>query len=104
MTTYILNVPLITAAGTYRYAPITAEEAKPLLQEGFVSAVGHEATARYLSALVGASVPARCVTLESNPSYLPFFLNQPLTRASKPWRGPKATGGVPLKIDRRSQQ
>jgi len=48
---------LLEAGVVIKASPITLEEAKSLLQQGFVSAVGHEATAKVLSVLLGTDVP-----------------------------------------------
>jgi len=40
---------LIQSGVIIKASPISLEEAKSLLQQGFVSAVGHESTARVLS-------------------------------------------------------
>jgi hypothetical protein len=42
---------------TLKVRPITLEEVKDLLREGFVSAVGHQATAEVLSLLLGTEIP-----------------------------------------------
>jgi len=48
---------LIQSGVIIKASPISLEEAKALLQQGFVSAVGHESTARVLSKLLGTDVP-----------------------------------------------
>jgi len=48
---------LIQSGVIIKASPISLEEAKSLLQQGFVSAVGHESTARVLSSLLGTDVP-----------------------------------------------
>jgi len=65
MTVYLTNsftlsmiMPdLIQSGVIIKASPISLEEAKSLLQQGFVSAVGHESTARVLSSLLGTDVP-----------------------------------------------
>lgn len=65
MTVYLCNsftlsmiVPDLLEAGVIiKASPITLEEARALLQQGFVSAVGHESTAKVLSSLLGMEVP-----------------------------------------------
>jgi hypothetical protein len=44
---------------SFKITPITVGEAKALLAEGFVSAVGHKPTARMLSEVLGMDVPAK---------------------------------------------
>jgi hypothetical protein len=48
---------LLEAGVVIKASPISLEEAKAFLREGFVSAVGHESTARVLSKLLGTEVP-----------------------------------------------
>jgi hypothetical protein len=38
-------------------SPISLGEVKALIKEGFISAVGHESTAKVLSSLLGTTVP-----------------------------------------------
>jgi hypothetical protein len=65
MTVYLCNsftlsmiMPdLLDAGVVIKASPITLEEARTLLQQGFVSAVGHESTAKVLSSLLGMEVP-----------------------------------------------
>jgi len=65
MTVYLTNSftlsmitpSLLEQGAIIKASPITLEEAKTLLKEGFVSAVGHESTAKVLSSLLGTEVP-----------------------------------------------
>jgi hypothetical protein len=65
MTVYLCNsftlsmiTPDILDAGVViKASPISLEEVKALIKEGFVSAVGHESTAKVLSKLLGTDVP-----------------------------------------------
>ncbi len=55
---YILNSPILTNYGKYKFERITIEEAKKLLSiQKWISAVGHEATAQFLSQLLGTDIP-----------------------------------------------
>jgi len=68
MTIYILNSPILTSFGRYVYRPITVDEARSLLlAEGFISAVGHEATANFISQILGVSIPANRVSVAMKP-------------------------------------
>lgn len=58
MTMYILNAPVLTDYGIYSFKKLSIEEARKILKENeFVSAVGHEATARVLSSLLNVEIP-----------------------------------------------
>jgi hypothetical protein len=56
-TLSMITPDLLDAGVVIKASPISLEEVKALLREGFVSAVGHESTARVLSVLLGADVP-----------------------------------------------
>jgi hypothetical protein len=46
-----------------KVSPITVGEVKALLEQGFVSAVGHESTAKIISLLVGVEVPTNRIAI-----------------------------------------
>jgi hypothetical protein len=57
MARYLLNSPRLTAFGRWRYdGPLTLAQARAFASQPFDSAVGHAATARHLSALLGVPV------------------------------------------------
>jgi hypothetical protein len=54
---YILNTPVLTSYGRYTFRKITIEKAKKILSStNFVSAVGHEGTAKFLSQLLNINI------------------------------------------------
>ncbi|MGC8584871.1 MAG: YddF family protein [Thermoplasmata archaeon] len=54
---YILNTPVLTSYGKYIFRKFSIEKTrKLLLSSNFVSAVGHEATAKFLSQLLGIEI------------------------------------------------
>lgn len=69
MAIYILNsmiIPLdFSSSDSYlvRVKRVSIEEAKALLKEGFVSAVGHEATAALMTELLGVTIPVNRVAV-----------------------------------------
>jgi urate oxidase len=73
VATYLLNTLIIPVdfqrhpkvKATIRRASI--EEVRQLLSRGFVSAVGHQATATLLSQLLGIEVPFNRVTVKAEP-------------------------------------
>jgi hypothetical protein len=61
---YVLNGPILTDFGLYRYKEITILKAKKILKStSFMSAIGHEATAMFLSNLLEVEVPYNRVAI-----------------------------------------
>lgn len=63
MKILLLSTPVLVVDGTYSLSSISIDEARKLLQNGFLSAVGHQSTADVLSGLLGIKVPMNRVTL-----------------------------------------
>jgi sensor c-di-GMP phosphodiesterase-like protein len=53
----MITPDLLDSGVVIKASPISLEEVKALIKEGFVSAVGHESTAKVLSSLLGIDVP-----------------------------------------------
>jgi hypothetical protein len=73
MTIYVLNT-LVIPIDFERFPKVTVkirkasiEEVRQLLSRGFVSAIGHQATATLLSQLLGIEVPFNRVTVKAKP-------------------------------------
>jgi len=64
---YVLNSPILTNFGTFVYKPLSIAEAVTLLKQGFTSAVGHEATASFLSQLTGLTIPVNRIQIQMHP-------------------------------------
>ncbi len=64
---YILNAPVITNFGSYSFKRISPNEAKTILANGFVSAVGHEGTARVISGIIRTEIPHNRVAVHMLP-------------------------------------
>ncbi len=66
--TYLLNSPVLTAYGRWEFrGPIDAGEARRFLTGGFVSAIGHAATAEFLQFVLKQEVPLNRVRVEMRP-------------------------------------
>ena len=64
MTTYLLNTPIITSYGEWKFeGPISTEQAKERVLSGFESAIGHDASAQFLSRLLGIDIPMNRIAI-----------------------------------------
>ena len=81
---FSLNM-LQDSEGTIAFRKLSQEEVKQLLQEGFVSAVGHEDTARVLSNMLGVDIPANRTNV---------VLDEDTTLVVAQYRGPRLPEGT----------
>lgn len=56
MKVTILNTSILTSFGSFNYEPISLEQAKELIKNGFESAVGHQTTCDILTSLLEQDV------------------------------------------------
>ena len=54
---YLLNSPILTGHGLWRFSSLDLAAARRLAAGGFVSAIGHAASARLLSTVLETEVP-----------------------------------------------
>ena len=66
MTVYISNafsLSMLTPPTTIKVVEASVEDVKNILNQGFVSAIGHEATAKIITTQLGVNVPVNRVSI-----------------------------------------
>jgi len=64
---YILNTPVLTQYGEWSYeGPIGVSRAKQILNQGFISAVGHQSSADFMTQLLGIEIPMNRIQITMN--------------------------------------
>lgn len=63
MTLFLLNSPVLTTTGTFRFSSMDVPTAQALVKGGFISAIGHEGAATYIGHLLGCRVPAQRINV-----------------------------------------
>jgi hypothetical protein len=60
MTIYIMNSPILTSYGQWDFeGPVTIAKARAVLSNGFISAMGHPASAAVLSQILDIAIPVQ---------------------------------------------
>ena len=70
MTVYLLSALVLPCRDDYfvfEGTRVGVEQVKETLRDGFVSAVGHESTAKVLTELLGMKIPANRITVDMKP-------------------------------------
>jgi len=63
MTTYLINAPILPNYGSYDFSPLSIEQAKERLNADFVSAIGHDATAKLLTHILEQHIPVNRIQI-----------------------------------------
>ncbi|MFM8442589.1 MAG: STIV orfB116 family protein [Methylococcus sp.] len=104
MTRYVLNSPVLTDYGLWRFeGPLASAAARDWARGGFESAIGHATTAALLSELLGRPVPVerRRVQLAPGDEALVFRLLERLPEGAVLEPGALATQRWELGLLRR---
>lgn len=68
MKKYILNTPVLTNYGVFKFIKVSIEKAKEFVKNGdVVSAVGHQGTAEVLSEILGTKIKCNRIQVSMEP-------------------------------------
>lgn len=67
MSITILNCAILTNEGVFSHTSSNLEEVKELINGGFQSAIGHQATSDVLTTLLGVEVPVNRIQYKQTP-------------------------------------
>ena len=82
MTVYLANafsLSMLVPPTSIRVTEVTVDDVKRVVAQGFVSAIGHDATAKIISTRLGVQVPVNRVAIQLKPGDL-LLVFQLLTR------------------------
>ena len=74
---YVLNTPILTDYGIYKFTKISLQTAKnQLKKKKFISAIGHEATAKLLTSVLEITIPfnRQAITMDIGDEAIVFRL------------------------------
>lgn len=78
MTLYVINAPVLTEYGLWEFSgPLTISDAQSILALGFVSAIGHEASAKVLSQVLNIAIPVNRIHIKMQPGDDALILRLP---------------------------
>jgi uncharacterized protein DUF1874 len=63
-TVYIFNSPVLTSYGEWVFEGPICGAGPDIARDGFISAIGHQGTADFLSVLLGLTIPTNRVWVE----------------------------------------
>jgi Domain of unknown function (DUF1874) len=80
MATYLINSPVLPNYGKYDFSPLTVEQANMRLNTGFISAIGHDTTAKLLTHVLAQAIRVNRIqiNLQVNDIAIVFRLTQRL--------------------------
>ncbi len=65
---YLINSPILTSFGDWKFSgPLTVAEAKSRLSNNFISAIGHQSGAAFLSVLLDIEIPVNRIEINMQP-------------------------------------
>ncbi|MDD2761212.1 MAG: DUF1874 domain-containing protein [Methylomonas sp.] len=68
MTLYVINAPVLTDYGLWEFSgPLTIDNARSMLEAEFVSAIGHDASAKVLSQILNITIPVNRIPIKMLP-------------------------------------
>ena len=73
MTVYLANafsLSMLVPPASIRVTEVTVDDVKRVVAQGFVSAIGHDATAKIISTQLGVQVPVNRVAIQLKPGDL----------------------------------
>ncbi len=76
MKIYILNTPILTHYGEWIYdGPLSPSKVKQILEQGFISAVGHQTSAEFLTELLEIKISMNRIQITMNKGDKAVILN-----------------------------
>ncbi len=67
LTVYLLNSAVLTDFGEYEYREIGVQEAREILKNGFISAIGHKGIAEFLTRILQLPVEYNRIEVKMQP-------------------------------------